>query len=349
MNDLSGRTIFVAGAGGFLGSRICLAAARAGARVAALSRSGRARGLAGAAGIEIVRGDLLDPPSIAASIGPGVDVVNAAYDFLADDDDQRAAFDNLLSAAQSAKARSFVQISSIAVYDEWPTGALNEDSPCDGPGNSYKALKREFELKLADAAAPHTILQPTIVYGTGGWQWTDRLIEELEAGRVVLPDDPRGLCHAVHVDDVAAAVLCALVAERRASRCIISGPAPVEWGALYAGYAEMIGAAPPEFQPFGAPETAPLGVAAPPSPLAMKAKRALRRMIGERGLATIRKSVTAIKRGGGEIIARPEGAMLELMRARGSCSIARAKAEIDFTPAIDLAEGLTRICATRRS
>lgn len=343
---LADRSVFVAGAGGFIGARICAALSREGARVIALSRSGRAERLSGIATLEIVRGDLLKPKTLAAALSEGVDVVNAAYDFLFDEGAQRQAFDNLLAAAAHARAKRFVQLSSIAVYDDWPNGALTEDSPSDGPGSPYKALKREFERKLAASGLAHVILQPTIVYGAGGWQWTERPIEELSAGRVILPDNPRGLCHAVHVEDVAEAAVCALTAPTGEGRYIISGAEPVEWGDLYAGYARIIGAAAPEFQPFDAPVSA---APSSPSPLAMKAKKIARRLVGEGGLAALRKTIGGLKKRGGEIVTRPDGAMLDLMRARGGCSIERARAELGYEPKIDLAEGLERIRAARGS
>jgi len=344
---LAGRTIFVAGAGGFIGAPICMAAAREGARVLALSRSGRIKKLESVAGVEIIRGDLLKPEPITAAIGDGVDIVNAAYDFLSGENEQCSAFENLLSAAQAAKARNFIQLSSIAVYDDWPEGALTEESPSDGPGSPYKTLKRGFELKLQNSGLAHTILQPTIVYGAGGWQWTGRPIEELEAGRVILPGNPRGLCHAVHVDDVAEAVICALAAERTACRCIISGPESVEWGDLYSGYAEIIGAAPPEFERF---DETPVKFTpgGGPSPLAMKAKKILRQAIGETGLASLRKLAGALKNRGGEAVMRPSGYMLLLMRARGRVSIERARNDLGYQPKISLDEGMARIRAAQR-
>ncbi|MCB2096995.1 MAG: NAD(P)H-binding protein [Parvularculaceae bacterium] len=340
---LAGRTVLVAGAGGFIGSRICLAAAREGASVRALARSRRTDRLNGAGAIEIVRGDLQKPEALQAAIDGCDSVVNAAYDFLGDDDEQTAAFDNLVGAAKAAAVRAFIQLSSIAVYDDWPRGVLNEDSPSDGPGSSYKKLKRAFERRLAASGLAHTILQPTIVYGAGGWQWTDRPMEELRAGGVILPDDPRGLCQAVHVDDVAEAVICALALSRQPdARYVISGPAPVEWGGLYAGYASIIGAAPPTFAPLGEPI---VETPAPPSRMARRVKKIARSLIGEAGFAAIRQAAGALRKQGGAAPAKPSGALLELYRARGACSIDRARRDLGYEPKISVEEGLALIRA----
>ncbi len=340
---LTGRTILVAGATGFIGARVCLQAAAEGAQVRALSRSPRSKRFAGVRNIQTVCGDLLQPETLLAAFENHLDVVNAAYDFLESGAAQMRAFDNLLAAAKAANVRSFIQLSSIAVYDDWPNGALTEDRPADAPGSAYKMIKREFEKRLAESVLPHTILQPTIVYGSGGWQWTERPIEELSAGRVILPDNPRGHCHAVHVDDVAEAVICALAAPQRGRRYIISGPEPIEWGDLYAGYADVIGTDGPEFQSIDAEATDD----PQPSPLALKVKKSARHLLGETRLAQLRKIVRRWIRGGAPAVTRPGGSMLELMRARGRCSIERARMEIGYEPRIGLVEGLRRIRSAR--
>jgi len=337
---LGGKRVLVTGAAGFIGSRICAAVSANGAGVRALVRRNRRR-LSALAGIETVHGDLRDRKAVFAAAAGCDAIVNAAYDFDATEQEHRAAFETLLHAAAAVGAQSFVQLSSIAVYDEWPVGQLTEMSPTGAAGSAYKKIKTSMERRLADSAVPHTVLQPTIVYGAGGWQWTDRLIEQLKTGAVVLPDGPPGLCHLVHVDDVADAVVCALALPAQLNRrYIISGPAPVTWRELLAGYAKIIDAAPPQIEAIEAtPAVAPTGA----KTFAPGLTRMAKRIVPESGVAFLRKTIARARSGGTGIVYRPAGATLELYRARGACSFDRAAAELGYAPRRDFAIGLQSI------
>jgi nucleoside-diphosphate-sugar epimerase len=340
---LSGRTIFVAGAAGFIGARIAAAAVSEGATVRALVRSGRTARLEGLSNIEIVRCALKDRAGLIHAASGADAIVNAAYDFLADEASLLAEFDNLIAAAQETGAKGLVQLSSIAVYDDWPCGDLTEASPKDRSGGFYKNVKRDMERRLERSRVPHTILQPTIVYGAGGWQWTDRAIEQLKTGVVILPDGEPGLCHAVYVDDVAAAAVAALaMSQQPNAHFIVSGPQPITWRDYFAGYASLIGAPPPRLEPMTAPAK-DLSAAAAPSPVRAQAIRLAKAAIGEGGLAALRGAVAKMKNGGRPVEHRPSGPMMELYAARARVATERARATLGWTPAISFEEGLKRI------
>lgn len=337
---LAGRRVLVTGVAGFIGSRICAAVAAQGADIRALVRR-KSRRLSALAGVEILRGDLRDHEAVLAAAAGCDTIVNAAYDFEAPEQDLHAGFESLLQAAIAGEARSFLQLSSIAVYDGWPGGHLTESSPTGAAGSAYKRIKTSMERRLAESGVPYTILQPTIVYGAGGWQWTDRLIEQLKTGTVVLPDGPPGLCPLVHVDDVADAAVCALALPTQLNRhYIISGPGPVTWCDLFAGYARMIGAPPPIVEKIEA--TPSIAQAAPPA-MSQGIARLAKRIVPEAGLAAIRKAIARAKSGGAGIVFRPAGASLELYRARGACSIDRAAVDLGYAPRRDLETGLSSI------
>jgi nucleoside-diphosphate-sugar epimerase len=345
---LKGRTIVVAGAGGFIGARIVLALVAEGARVRALVRSGRTPRLDGVPNLETIRCPLEAREALVTAAADADAVVNAAYDFLGDGAALLSSFDNLLTAVREGGAKAFIQLSSIAVYDDWPAGALTEDCPKDGPGSLYKTIKRDMERRLHASGIPYTILQPTIVYGPGGWQWTDRTIEQLKTGVVILPDGDRGLCHAVYVDDVtSAAVSSVALAQQPNGSFIVSGPAPVTWLDFFAGYAALVGAPPPRLEPMSpSPDSGAAGAA--PSLLRAQAVRIAKATIGEGGLAALRGAAAKLKSGGRPVEHWPKGPMIELYAARGAISTERARSVLGWAPKIDFEEGLARIKADYR-
>jgi nucleoside-diphosphate-sugar epimerase len=89
--------------------------------------------------------------------------------------------------------------------------------------------------------APIVVLQPTVVYGPFAG-WTLGPIRQLRDQTVVLPNDGRGVCNAVYLDDVVQAIMRAAVApDIDGEVFLISGdPAPT-WRAFYGAYEAMLG------------------------------------------------------------------------------------------------------------
>ena len=84
------------------------------------------------------------------------------------------------------------------------------------------------------------ILQPTVVYGPGGF-WSTCIVEQLSKGTVVLPDAGRGACNAVYIDDVVdAAFLAANAPAIDGETFIIAGPEPVTWRQYYESYGKYV-------------------------------------------------------------------------------------------------------------
>ena len=208
----------------------------------ALARSRAAvRGLE-QAGAQVVRANLNNPAGLAEVLNGCDGVAHLAYDMRASGQENLRAFETLLTASRQAGISHFVHASSVVVYDDWPHGAISEQSSTTSPhGGPYRRAKIAMEQMLAKQDMAATILQPTVVYGPGSALWTTRYARALMGGGVVLPAE-QGLCHAVFVDDVAAAIAHAF---RRGgdgcARYIITGPEPVLWSDLIAGYSARLG------------------------------------------------------------------------------------------------------------
>jgi uncharacterized protein YbjT (DUF2867 family) len=159
--------VLVAGASGFVGSRLCPALEEAGHEVLAMTRHPAKYRGAGKA----VRGDVAD----VGSLRDALKGVEAAYylvhsldsaDFKRRDADAARAF---ARAAADAGLRRIVYL-----------GGLGDDADAL---SDHLASRREVERLLGETGVPVTVLRAGIVIGHGGtsWELTRQLVEHLPA------------------------------------------------------------------------------------------------------------------------------------------------------------------------
>jgi uncharacterized protein YbjT (DUF2867 family) len=159
--------VLVAGASGFVGSRLCPALADAGHTVLAMTRNPGKYDGAG----EAVRGDVGD----AGSLRDALEGADAAYylvhsldsaDFKRRDAEAARTF---AGAAADAGVRRIVYLGGLGNDDD----ALSE----------HLASRREVERLLGETGVPVTTLRAGIVIGHGGtsWELTRQLVEHLPA------------------------------------------------------------------------------------------------------------------------------------------------------------------------
>lgn len=341
--SLAGRRVVVTGAGGFVGRAAVAALRDAGAGVVAVLRSGHEAGHLRDLGADVRRGGL---GALPRDLLGGADaLVHLAYDVRAAAAENLALFERVVAQAEVAGVGRIVHMSSAVVIDGWPEADLSEAAPWGGPGGgSYRQAKIAMERRLLAGRLPAVILEPTIVYGPGSALWTDAPIARLRQGPVILPDPP-GLCAAVHVADVARAVVLAVaLPDPGRERFVISGPDLPDWASFYRGLARIIGAGEVRLVARAAVE-ARLGPAgperpdAPPGHAARISARA-RRLLGNRRFEALVARLRSL-RGGGEVW--PDRGLAALYSARPRLAAGAARDRLGFVARTAFAQGLDAI------
>jgi len=248
---MSGMTIAVAGASGFIGRALCdrLALTHT---VVALSRAARPS----AGGIERRRCDLFSLLDCERALA-GADVaVYLVHSMMPSARLTQASFadmdlilaDNFARAAKRAGVKQIVYLGGIVPE----TGAL---SP-------HLASRVEVEHALAAHGVPVTTLRASLVIGPEGssFRILQRLVERLPV--MLLPRWTRSACQPIHVDDVVALLAGVCGAEfARGETFDIGGPEVLSYGALIQRTARVLGRKPAFLEvPYFSPELSRLWV-----------------------------------------------------------------------------------------
>jgi nucleoside-diphosphate-sugar epimerase len=199
--------------------------------------------------VDVMTGDLLDAPTIAAAAQGCTVIFNCAKGTGGDAVHRRAieveGARNVIEAARTVGAR-VVHVSSMVVYDLPPSGDFDERTRDAPRGDPYADAKLDGERLVLELGARHgvpvVVIQPTVIYGPYAGVHGSDILDELRTSRVITVDGGEGICNAVYVDDVVTAMCLAATSGRApGERFLVSGPEHPTWLAFYEAFEHMLG------------------------------------------------------------------------------------------------------------
>ncbi len=252
--------VLVTGASGFLGSRICRALSLHGHAVRAMVRPTSSRLALDGLAVEVVLGDLMDPPSLEAAAHAQEVIFHCAGEVTRWKKPEHmiashvAGTRHVLSAALKAGVGRFVHTSSVAALgvpdrDPGPDGA---DAPLLDETHAWNTSARiwpygfakdraEAEvLQAVKAGLPAVIVNPSVIFGPGDvYRYRASIVGRLLSGRLP-PLGASGGLNAIHIDDVVAGHVAALERGKPGRRYIL-GAENMTHHALLAMTARILG------------------------------------------------------------------------------------------------------------
>lgn len=245
----------VTGASGFIGGRLTARLAGEGRPVRCLVRTGSDTTSLRRLDVELVRGELGDPASLAPAVAGCSTVVHCAA--LVSDwgtvAEIRATNVSgtlaLAGAAAEASVGRFLHLSSTDVYGYPGIPAVTEQRPPGPFRNWYSQSKLEAELELRRLAGERglqtTILRPATVYGPGSKEVIGEIAKAIRGRHMLLIDRGRANAGLCYVENLIDAILRA-AEEPAASGATfnVTDGLEVTWGRLCDDLARGLGAPP---------------------------------------------------------------------------------------------------------
>jgi nucleoside-diphosphate-sugar epimerase len=235
--------VFVTGATGFIGGRICerLVLANAGP-IRALVHSPHKAARIARLPFEMVRGSLLHRESLRSALGQAKVVIHCG---LGNARGIVRGTENLLAVAAEAGVERFVHMSTAAVHGLTPPpGTETEDAPVRATSDDYCDNKRRAERVVARfgrRGMSTVILRPSIVYGPYS-AWSTRLVQSLRQNTVALIDGGRGACNTTYVDNLIDALFLSLDNDASSGETFfITDGEAITWGDFIRAHVAMLG------------------------------------------------------------------------------------------------------------
>ncbi len=250
-DSLSGQTVLVTGATGFLGGALVHRLAAEGVQMRALARNPQRAGyIQHLEGVEIVQGDLQDASRMAELVQGCTVVFHVAAATGGPINHQRtinveATRKLALAAAQAGVAR-IVYVSTIAVYGFRYQGTITEEMPPQPRHDPYNVTKAEAESALREVTASHglaySIIRPGMIYGPRSGVWTGQLFRLARLKPTPFLGPGSGSIQTIHVDDVVEQLYIQATHPNAVGETFNAAPdPPPTWRELLGTYASLAG------------------------------------------------------------------------------------------------------------
>jgi nucleoside-diphosphate-sugar epimerase len=155
-----------------------------------------------------------------------------------------AAMRNVLRAAQKARVKMVIHLSSISIYGDNPRPESRDESAPPTPDEVYgeaKLAQDELVLRAHRRGLPGILLCPANIYGPYS-AFILGAVRALREGQVALVDGGRTPTNHVHVENVVEAILAAVRSERGwGERYFVNEPDPISWKEFYDDMLEILG------------------------------------------------------------------------------------------------------------
>jgi len=322
--ELRDTRVFITGIGGFIGRRLAERALERGLPVAGLELSEAAAEAARVAlgsGADVRAGDVHEPAALAAAIAGADVVVHTAAIVREDGDMEEFRHINVQGpvtvarAAATAGASLFVHLSSVMVHGFSFPDEVDEDGPLRGENNAYCQTKIESEAALAELCGgvglDLIVIRPGDVYGPRSVPWVERPVELMRSHLFVLPDAGRALLNHVYIDNLIDGIFLAIERGRSGETYTITDGARTSCREYFDALAHAAGAPRPRTIP-----------------------------------AWLLKAVAGSRAGVQRLLGRTpdmRASSVGYLLRPGRYSIEKARRELGYRPAVDLAEGMRRV------
>ena len=252
--------VVVTGATGFIGKRLVTCLLDEGVTVRALVLPGDAIPIEWADRVELFRGDITEPATLAQGFAGAATVFHLAAmvgDWGPPSAHQRITVrgtENVLGEAARNDAH-VILTSSVVVYGHRiGTSVCDEDSGFGKPLGPYSRSKQQQERIARRLEASRslrvTVARPTLVFGPGSGPWVDTVVAQLESGQPCLIGDGNQVAGLTYVDNVVALLVSAAATPAAVGRIYNANDENrITWRRYFTDLAELVGAPPPKSIP----------------------------------------------------------------------------------------------------